>query len=133
MIKYQKLDEYRVMRLWVDEMPEDGGISTNTIIKEYDANANVKWFNGTLCLELKIAPRTASNYSMINLKFTKNQSSRLKIIYHFSDLNEIVKSDIAMANDVVKTGIPGEFCSAFTQVFDELQAQNVFQAVHLKF
>ena len=126
MIKYQKLDEYRVMRLWIDEMPEDGGISTNTIIKEYDANANVKWFNGTLCLELKIAPRTASNYSMINLKFTKNQSSRLKIIYHFSDLNEIVKSDIAIANDVVKTGIPGEFCSAFTQVFDELQAQNAF-------
>ncbi len=41
MIKYQKIDEYRVMRLWVDEMPEDGGISTNTIIKEYDANANV--------------------------------------------------------------------------------------------
>ena len=36
MIKYQKIDEYRVMRLWVDEMPEDGGISTNTIIKGYE-------------------------------------------------------------------------------------------------
>lgn len=30
------------------------------------------------------------------MKFTKNQSSRLKIIYHFTDLKEIVKSDIAM-------------------------------------
>ncbi|MCM1259284.1 MAG: hypothetical protein NC307_15770 [Roseburia sp.] len=125
MVKYQKLDEYRVMSLWVDEMPEDGIVSAHTIIKEYDANANINWFNGILCLELRLAPRVASNYAMINIKFTKNQSSTFKIIYHLIDLNKVVKSDIAMPNDVVKTGIPKEYTPAFKQVFDELETRNV--------
>ena len=114
------------MRLWIDEVPEESKAVIVNRVSEYSANKNIHWFNGILCLELRIAPRDASNYAMLNLKFSENQSSKFKVIYHLSDLDERVKSDIAMQNDIVKTGIIKEYSLAMEQVFEELHSQNVF-------
>lgn len=126
MVKFEKLDTYRKMRLWMNEVPEESKFTTSDKILEYRGNKDIYWFNGILCLELRIAPRAASNYAMLNLKFTQNQSSKFQVIYHESDMEELVNSDIAMKNDLVKTGIVKKYNSAFTQVFDELDSKNIF-------
>ena len=98
MVKYEILDSYRKMRLWINEMPEESNIITSNKLLEFNANDNIHWFNGILCLELRIAPRAASNYAMLNLKFTENQCSKFQVKYD----------------------------SAMTQVFNELDSQNIF-------
>lgn len=46
---------------------------------------------GILCLELRIAPRAASNYAMLNLKFQKDQSSKFKIISYIIAFQTVLK------------------------------------------
>ena len=126
MVKFEKLDMYRKMRLWINEVPEESKDATTDKILEYSGNKDIKWFNGILCLELRIAPRAASNYAMLSLKFTQNQSSKFHVLYHVSDKEELVDSDIAMKNDLIKTGIAKKYNSALTQLFDELDSQSIF-------
>ena len=64
MVKFEKLDMYRKMRLWMNEVPEEDKFATSDKILEYSGNRDIHWFNGILCLELRIAPRVASNYAM---------------------------------------------------------------------
>ena len=111
----------------MNEVPEEDKFATSDKILEYSGNRDIHWFNGILCLELRIAPRVASNYAMLNLKFTQNQSSKFQVIYYESDTEELADSDIAMKNDLVKTGIVKKYNSALTQVFDELDSKNIFQ------
>ncbi len=110
----------------MNEVPEEDKFATSDKILEYSGNRDIHWFNGILCLELRIAPRVASNYAMLNLKFTQNQSSKFQVIYYESDTEELADSDIAMKNDLVKTGIVKKYNSALTQVFDELDSKNIF-------
>lgn len=77
-----------------------------------------------LCLELRIAPRAASNYAMLNLKFTATQSSKFQVVYKFCKSDEIVQSDIAMQNDVVKNGIVKEYYKTLLQTLEKLSLQN---------
>ena len=126
MVKYEILDSYRKMRLWINEMPEESNIIASNKLLEYNANDNIHWFNGILCLELRIAPRAASNYAMLNLKFTENQCSKFQVKYDLSNSEEIVKSDIAMNGDTIRTDIVQKYDSAMTQVFNELDSQNIF-------
>lgn len=63
MIKKAKLDSYRMMNLWVDEVPDDCKGGKEDIACIYKANKDITWFSGILCLELKLAPRDASNYA----------------------------------------------------------------------
>ena len=79
MVKYEILDSYRKMRLWINEMPEESNIITSNKLLEFNANDNIHWFNGILCLELRIAPRAASNYAMLNLNSQKINVQNFKL------------------------------------------------------
>lgn len=126
MVKFIILDSYRKMKLWINEVPEkSSGIVSNKML-EYNANEDVHWFKGIICLELRIAPRAASNYAMLSLRFTENQCSKFQIKYSLSDSDEIVQSDIAMEGDTIRTDIVKKYNSALLQVFEELKPQNVF-------
>lgn len=120
------LDSYRKMRLWINEMPEERSNEVSNKILEYNANDKMHWFEGILCLELRIAPRAASNYAMLNLKFTKNQCSKFQVKYDLSNSKKIVESDIAMKGDTIRTDIVEKYGSSMTQVFNELDSQNIF-------
>lgn len=65
MVKFKKLDIYRKMRLWMNEIPEESKFTASDKILEYHGNKHIHWFNGILCLELRIAPRAAGNYAFI--------------------------------------------------------------------
>lgn len=105
MVRNVKLDAYRRMKLWINELPKDASDMVMDKVYEYDGNENIHWFTGILCLELRIAPGAANNYAMLNLKFTETQSLKFQVVYKFCNSDEIVQSDIAMQNDVVKNGI----------------------------
>ena len=126
MVKFIILDSYRKMRLWINEMPEESSGIVSDKLLEYNANENIHWFKGMICLELRIAPRVASNYAMLCLGFTENQCSKFQIKYSLSNSDKIVKSDIAMEGDTIKTDIVKKYNSAMTQVFNELDSQNIF-------
>lgn len=126
MVKVEKLDIYRKMRLWVNELPEENSVIAMSKISEYSANNDIYWFNGILCLELRIAPRPVSNYAMLCLRFTQDQSSKFRVMYHLREIDEVVKSDIAMKNDIVRNGIVKEYYQTLKQVFDNLDVQNIF-------
>ena len=126
MVKFAMLDSYRRMRLWINDMPEESNNMVSNKILEYNANNNIHWFKGIICLELRIAPRAASNYAMLNLKFTESQCSKFQVKYDLSNSEEIVKSDIAMKGDTIRTDIVKKYDSAMTQVFNELDSQNIF-------
>lgn len=126
MLMNEKLDTYRKMKLWINEIPENVDNSVAYKVCEYAASENIHWFNGELCLELRIAPRAASNYAMLNLIFKECQSSKFQVVYKYCCSNEIVQSDIAMPNDVVKTGIVREYQKTLQQIFDELSLQCLF-------
>ena len=126
MLKSEDLDTYRKMKLWINEMPDSVDNTVTYKADEYKASKNIHWFHGELCLELRIAPRAASNYAMLNLKFTGYQSSKFQVVYKVCNADEIVKSDIAMPNDTVKTGIVKEYYKTLQQVFDEMSLQYVF-------
>ena len=114
------------MKLWINEIPDNVDDLVTYKAYEYTASENVRWFNGELCLELRIAPRAASNYAMLNLKFTECQSSKFQVVYKCCGSDETVQSDIAMPNDVVRTGIVKEYQKTLQQVFEELSLQNLF-------
>lgn len=126
MVKFETLDKYRKMRLWINEIPENNNIIVYDKVLKYNANNNIHWFNGILCLELRIAPRVASNYAMLSLRFTQNQDSRFLVKYSLASSDEVVESDIAMENDVVRTGIVKEYQSALIQIFNELESKKIF-------
>ena len=126
MIKKAKLDSYRMMNLWVDEIPDDCKGGKEDIACIYKANKDITWFSGILCLELRLAPRDASNYAMLNFKFTENSSGNFKILYKQSKEDNIVISDIAAPEDIVRNGIVKNYYNALAQLFDELSAQNIF-------
>lgn len=126
MVKFETLDSYRKMKLWINEAPEKNNNILPQNVSEYNANDSIHWFNGILCLELRIAPRAASNYAMLCLRFTEIPYSKFQVKYDLNLTNMIVQSDIAMPNDVVRTGIPKEYYSALMQVFTELEPQNCF-------
>lgn len=126
MIICEKLDEYRKMKLWINELPGDNVVVASEQTKAFNANSQIHWFNGILCLELRIAPRAASNYAMLNLKFQKDQSLKFKIISYISHSDEIVITDTAMPHDVVKAGLPQEYNVAVADLFDQLAAENIF-------
>jgi len=126
MVETVKLDTYRKMKLWINELPKENSDIVMNEITIYDANNNIHWFNGILCLELRIAPRDASNYAMLCLRFTQAQSKKFRVIYHIEDVDEIVKSDIAMQNDIVRNDVVKQYYQALKQEFDDLDKQGVF-------
>lgn len=67
MVRNQKLDLYRKMKLWINELPNECINIEESNKAIYKANRDIIWFNGVICLELRIAPRAASNYAMLNL------------------------------------------------------------------
>lgn len=132
MKQYIKLDEFRKMNVWINEIPSDGENYTYEYIDEYEGNSNIQWFQGIICIELKIAPRVASNYAMLKLRFIENDSSKFKVIYKFSEEDRIVKSDIAMLNDTVKTGIVRTYCGSMRQYFESLYQKELFPSETLE-
>lgn len=114
------------MKLWINELPEENSGIVMSKISEYNANNSICWFNGILCLELRIAPRSASNYAMLCLRFTQDQSSKFRVIYNLRNVDEVVKSDIAMKNDIIRNGIVKEYYQALKQEFDNLDTQGIF-------
>lgn len=132
MVRNVKLDAYRRMKLWINELPKDASDMVMDKVYEYNGNENIHWFTGILCLELRIAPRAASNYAMLNLKFTATQSSKFQVVYKFCKSDEIIQSDIAMQNDVVKNGIIKEYYKTLLQTFEKLSLQNKFPSGKLE-
>lgn len=126
MIKNEKLDSYRKMNLWIDEVPNDCEYVEPGVVSIYKANDNVAWFNGILCLELRIAPRIASNYSMLNFKFTGNHTGIFKVLYSLNEEDKVVSSTIAMPGDTVTNGIVKEYYYTLTEMFDEMSMKNIF-------
>lgn len=126
MMQYIKLDEFRKMNIWINEMPSEGENYSYKYIDVYEGNNNIQWFQGVICIELKIAPRVASNYAMLKLRFVKDESLKFKVVYKFSEEDSIVKSDIAMLNDTVKTGIVKAYFESMQQYFESLYQQEMF-------
>lgn len=126
MIEYVKLDAFRKMRIWIDELPNENTGNCYEHMNVYDANSDVYWFEGIICIELRIAPRTASNYAMINLKFTRDESKKFKVVYKINDEEEIMESDIAMPNDKINTGIVKNYYKSMERYFEYLSQKNIF-------
>ncbi len=126
MVKNEELDLYRKMKLWINEVPDDCKNVEEGDTYVYNANKDITWFNGTLCLELRIAPRAASNYAMLNFKFTQDDSGFFKILYMQSKEDRIVISDIATQKDIVSNGIVKKYYETLIQMFDELSMQEIF-------
>lgn len=126
MIKNETLDSYRKMKLWINEVPDDCKDLEQGDTCIYKANEDVTWFNGTLCLELRIAPRAASNYAMLDFRFTHDDSGIFKIIYKLSKQDRIVISDIAAQIDIVSNNVVKKYYEILIQMFDELSMQNIF-------
>lgn len=126
MIKNEKLDSYRMMKLWINEVPDDCKPSEEGNVCIYNANKDIIWFSGILGLELRLAPRDASNYAMLIFKFTENNSGNFKVLYKQSKEDNIVVSNIAAPGDIVRNGIVKKYYNALAQLFDELSTQNIF-------
>lgn len=126
MIKIETLDLYRKMKLWINEAPDDCENAEVGDTCIYKANENITWFNGILCLELRIAPRAASNYAMLDFKFTQDTSGIFKIIFMLSKEDRIVISDIATQTDIVSNNIVKKYYKILIQMFDELSIKNIF-------
>lgn len=122
----ETLDLYRKMRLWINEIPDDCRNVDESDVCIYKADRGIYWFNGTLCLELRIAPRDISNYAMLDFKFTQDDSGTFKIRYMFSKEDRIVASDIAVQTDTVHSSIVNEYHKVLIGMFDELSTQNIF-------
>lgn len=126
MVKNEKLDSYRMMKLWINEMPDDCKYIEGGDVCVYEANKDIAWFNGILCLELRLAPRAASNYAMLNFKFVGNNSGVFKVIYKLCEDDDLVASNIAVQNDIVRNGTVKKYYSALRNTFNELSIQNIY-------
>lgn len=126
MVKDEKLDLYRMMKLWINEVPDDCKYVEGGHVYIYKGNKDIAWFNGILCLELRLAPRDASNYAMLNFKFSENNSGIFKVLYKLSEEDDIVASDIATQRDIVHSGIVKKYYGALVETFDELNTQDIF-------
>ena len=126
MIKNEKLDSYRMMKLWINEVPDDCKRIEGGNVFIYKANKDTTWFSGILCLELRLAPHDASNYAMLNFKFNENDSGIFKVLYKLSEEDSIVASNIATQRDTVYSGIVKKYYGALVEIFDELSTQDIF-------
>lgn len=107
MVRNVKLDAYRRMKLWINELPKDASDIVMDKVYEYNGNENIHWFTGT-------------------------QSPKFQVVYKFCNSDEIVQSDIAMQNDVVKNGIVKEYYKTLLQTFEKLSLQNKFPSGKLE-
>lgn len=127
MVIYKELDDYRKMNLWIDEMPSMGQPNTYVVKEEYVGDKNIKWFNGTICLELRIAPLAISNYAMLNLKFQSDNSSKFKVNYNVNNLDGLlVNSDIAMRNDEIHEGLIYHYYKTLSNHIMQMDTKDIF-------
>ena len=126
MIKNEKLDDCRRMCLWIDEIPDDCEYSRESSVHRYEANKAIKWFNGIICLELRIAARDASNYAMLNFKFTGDNSGIFNVSIKNGGENRRVISNIAAPKDIVSNGIVQKYEKVLIAVFDQLSEEKIF-------
>lgn len=126
MVKNETLGLYCKMKIWVNEVPDECKNVEKGDIYVYKANKDITWFSGTLCLELRIAPRAASNYAMLGFRFAQDDSGFIKIVYMLNKKDKIVTSDIAAPRDTVSNDIVKKYYEILIKMFDELSMKNTF-------
>lgn len=117
MEKIWNLDAYRKAHILINEYPRIEQSEKYTYELKYKGDKSIAWFNGIICVELLIAPRVASNYAMLNMEFTENDSEEFVVQYKVNKNEGMVyNSEIASSNDEVKEGIDIQYLDCLNKL-----------------
>lgn len=121
MEKIWNLDTYRNVRIWINEYPDIIQSEKTTYKIIHQADTNINWFCGIICMELFIAPRAASNYAMLNMEFVKNDSNQFIAQYNINKTEGIkIESKISSINDEVIEGISEEYLECVNELCNKM-------------
>lgn len=113
MYKFVNETGYTKINVWKDEMPIScHGNDTIEILLNGD---DIKWYQGTICIEAQLNVWHCSNYAMVCMKYTDTQSYKTEVIIHqgYSILDKTTK----LFNNTALLGLNDEFVNAIKEYF----------------
>lgn len=123
MLFFESGNKYKRVCIWKDEVPFNYSCQhTLHLCKEA---GGIKWHSGIICMEAYLSPRHISNYAMVFMKYTDNQTDKADIIINYGRENVSFQSNVLPFNKVICAGLDKEFADAVYSFFSAYNARNL--------
>lgn len=83
------------------------------------------WYNGTICMEVKLHPRHISNYATICIKFTPKKESETEICIYAGEKQYVFESKVLPFNRRIQIGLLREFEEAIEEFLFECPREDL--------
>ncbi len=113
---YIKKEGYTKIAIWKEDMPVKCLDDDETVELLLDGD-DVKWYQGTICLEAQLNVWHCSNYGMVCVRYTDTGSDKTEVIIHRGNGN-IDKDSILFRENAI-AGLDDEFTDAIKDYFNE--------------
>ena len=111
---------YKKVCIWKDEVPFNyTNYDTLSLCKEA---GDIHWHNGIICIEARLNPRHISNYGMVFMKYTYNNSNKTNIIINYGREDFPFISQVIPFSKIIYAGLDKEFADGIYKFFQEYPA-----------
>ena len=111
---------YKKVCIWKDEVPLI--IQTTNTLSLCKEAGDIHWHNGIICIEARLNPRHISNYGMVFMKYTYNNSNKTNIIINYGREDFPFISQVIPFSKIIYAGLDKEFADGIYKFFQEYPA-----------
>lgn len=117
MLLFENDTGYKKVCIWKDEIPFNYA-SHNTLDLCKEAG-DTHWHNGTICIEAHLNPRHISNYGMVFMRYTYQNSNKTNITINYGKEDFSFVSQVIPFNKIISAGLDKEFADGIYKFFQE--------------
>lgn len=122
MLLFSTKDGYKKICIWKDEIPFEYS-NSDSVCVQYEGDSDIEWYNGIICMEVKLHPRHISNYAMLCIRYNKNEKSNIIINNGVTDI--LFDSRVLPYGKKISTGLTKEYIEIIEKFFKEYSSSKL--------